>query len=126
MAKFDLYGFDKFERTMIRLLEEKYPEEAEKELKQIATGLVADIKLNTPVETGTLKRSWKVGKVKDGTVEVGTNVEYAPYVEYGYKHESGGFVLGQHMVEKSVKQLEERLPDELERWLQQMLKELKL
>lgn len=126
MAKFDLYGFYKFEKALIRILEKEYPEEMEKQLKRVATGLVADIQLNTPVDTGTLKRSWKVGKVKNGTVEVGTNVEYAPMVEYGYEHESGGFVPGQHMVEKSVKQLEDRLPKELEQWLQQLLKELKL
>ena len=36
-----------------------------------------------PVQTGELRNSIKVQKVAPLTVSVGTNKEYAPYVEYG-------------------------------------------
>ena len=42
----------------------------------------ATAKLNCPVETGTLRRSI-THEVNDDTVYIGTNLEYAPYVEYG-------------------------------------------
>ncbi len=39
--------------------------------------------LSCPVDTGELRRSIKVQKPAPLTVTVGTNLEYAPYVEYG-------------------------------------------
>lgn len=41
-----------------------------------------DAKKNCPVDTGTLRRSI-TSEIHDKYGEVGTNVEYAPYVEYG-------------------------------------------
>ena len=38
-----------------------------------------------PVDTGRLRASITVKRTPDG-VTVGTNVEYAPYVEYGTRH----------------------------------------
>lgn len=37
---------------------------------------------NTPVISGQLKNSWE-HEVDENTARVGSNVEYAPYVEYG-------------------------------------------
>lgn len=36
-----------------------------------------------PVDTGELRNSIRVEKIAPQTVAVGTNLEYAPYVEYG-------------------------------------------
>lgn len=36
------------------------------------------------------------------TVFIGTNVEYAPYVELGHKLSSGGFVPGIHFLERGI------------------------
>lgn len=36
------------------------------------------------------------------TVFIGTNVEYAPYVELGHKLPSGGFVPGIHFLERGI------------------------
>lgn len=41
-----------------------------------------DAKKNCPVDTGTLRRSI-TSDIHDNYGEVGTNVEYAPYVEFG-------------------------------------------
>ena len=48
-------------------------------------GLIAEgyAKMNCPVDTGRLRNSISHGKEGDDTMVVGTNVEYAPYVELG-------------------------------------------
>lgn len=48
-------------------------------------GLLAEgyAKINCPVDTGRLRNSISHGKEDDSTMVVGTNVEYAPYVELG-------------------------------------------
>lgn len=40
-------------------------------------------KLNSPVDTGALRRSLTHEVTSKLSVEVGTNLEYAPYVEFG-------------------------------------------
>lgn len=124
-SSFELSGFDEFEKKLQQIVR-NMPEEKEKELKRLAFMLQGDIMLNTPVKSSTLKRSWTVGEVEDDSIEVGTNVEYAPHVEYGFQHDKGGFVKGKHMVEISLKQLEHRLPQELNRWMNEMLGDTKL
>lgn len=49
-------------------------------------GIVAEgyAKLNCPVDTGRLRNSITHERDdEEGQVQIGTNVEYAPYVEYG-------------------------------------------
>jgi phage gpG-like protein len=49
-----------------------------------------DAKRNCPVDTGRLRQSI-THRIEGSTGIVGTNVEYAPYVEYGTgKHALGG------------------------------------
>lgn len=52
-----------------------------------AIGLVAEgyAKEETPVDTGRLRNSI-AHAVKDNAAYIGTNVEYAPYVEFGSVH----------------------------------------
>ena len=63
-----------------------------KELEESVKSLIAetaykiesDAKKLTPVDTGNLRRSIKTDIKEDGlTAEIGTNVEYAIYVEFG-------------------------------------------
>ncbi|MFC4426206.1 HK97-gp10 family putative phage morphogenesis protein [Deinococcus navajonensis] len=42
--------------------------------------------LAAPVDTGRLRQSIGVQKVSDGHYRVGTNVVYAPFVEFGTRH----------------------------------------
>lgn len=90
------------------------------------------VKMNVPVDTGLLRNSithaiagkhaaattYKADTPKKGqpasgsysgsapyeknTVFIGTNVEYAPYVELGHKLPSGGFVPGIHFLERGI------------------------
>jgi len=51
----------------------------------LETGLIVegDAKLLSPVDTGRLAGSITTTEQKPGVVYVGTNVEYAPYMEFG-------------------------------------------
>lgn len=44
------------------------------------------------VDTGRLRGSIDHIQVDDDTEAIGTNVEYAPYIEFGHHTPSGGFV----------------------------------
>lgn len=41
---------------------------------------------NCPVDTGRLRQSIGVERRDEDTYRVGTNVEYAPFVEFGMRH----------------------------------------
>lgn len=51
----------------------------------------------TPFDTGELRKS----SSKSGD-EVGYIAEYAPHVEYGHRTRDGGFVYGQHYLQRNV------------------------
>lgn len=58
-------------------------------LKSIGQTAEGHAKDECPVDTGNLRNSI-ANEHDDSTVYVGTNVEYAPYVEYGdYNHTTG-------------------------------------
>lgn len=61
-----------------------------------AVGIQAEghAKIKCPVDTGRLKGSisHQVGSGFDSSVYIGTDVEYAPSVEYGHKQEVGRYV----------------------------------
>lgn len=44
------------------------------------------------VDTGRLRGSIDHAQVDDDTEAIGTNVEYAPYIEFGHRTPYGGFV----------------------------------
>lgn len=55
-------------------------------IKKVCLFVEAEAKLRTPVDTGTLRRNITHGTKsdeKESIGRVGTNVEYAPYVEKG-------------------------------------------
>ena len=69
--------------------ENKIPELLTALASEIETGLEAIglqaegyAQLNCPVDTGNLRNSITHGLVDNRTVAIGTNVEYAPYVEF--------------------------------------------
>jgi HK97 gp10 family phage protein len=62
----------------------KFRRVQERFLPQAGLIVEGQAKLNAPVDSGNLRSSITT-EVKDEEVIVGTNVEYAPYVEYGTK-----------------------------------------
>ena len=83
-------------------------------------GLVAEgyAKMNCPVDTGRLRNSISHGSEGDDTMVVGTNVEYAPYVELGHTTNSGKFVSPQPYlapaIEEHMDEYKEIMQDELQ------------
>ena len=64
---------------------EKAIKAAEKELQLTALEIERDAKLNAPVDTGMLRAS--ITSTGSGSeYEIGTNIEYAPFVEFGTKY----------------------------------------
>lgn len=61
-----------------------------------AVGIQAEghAKIKCPVDTGRLRGSisHQVGSGFDSSVYIGTNVKYAPSIEYGHKQEVGRYV----------------------------------
>lgn len=81
---------------------------------------------------GTLRRGWTGGKdsdpysfimansevVKKGrtyTIILSNNIFYGPFVEYGHKTVNGGFVDGQFMMTISMDEMQDELPELLEK-----------
>lgn len=65
---------------------EKMKQRRERTIQQIAVFVEAEAKLRTPVKTGHLRRSISHETQSDENTSkayIGTNVEYAPYVEFG-------------------------------------------
>lgn len=89
-----------------------------------------DVRANTPVDSGDLRRSWIfAGVEKSGFIfemDLSNNMEYADYVEYGHRQEPGRFVpaigkrlkanyvSGYYMLRDGTNRLEESLPKSLE------------
>lgn len=121
-----VYGFDEFQKKMIKLAEKEAPQSIDEEVTRLLMMGLADVKLLTPVKSGAAKRSWTVSKVENGKGELGSNLEYVPHIEKGYKDRAGNKVKGKHMLEQTVEQIERRLPDELQRFFDKLAGDLKL
>ena len=108
----NIQGLNNFIRTLNNA-SNNFDEEATKSLNKISQKLVAKVKLKTPVNSGVLRRSWRVKKDGELARIVYNNVEYGPYVEYGHRTRGGkSFVDGQYMLTKSVKEIEDTLTSE--------------
>jgi hypothetical protein len=70
---------------------------------RIANKYVALVKQATPVVTGRL-RSSIYSNITPERASVGTNVQYAAYVEYGHKQQPGRYVaaIGKRLVQREV------------------------
>ena len=108
----EIQGLDEFTKTLDNA-SNNFEKEANKKLDIIASKLIAKVKLKTPVDSGTLRRSWQPKKVSNLERLVFNNVKYAQYVEYGHRTRGGkSFIDGVYMLEKSVKEIESELDKE--------------
>lgn len=55
----------------------------DEELEKMALEIEAEAKKRCPVRTGRLRASIHTGRISEKVYYVGTNVEYAPFVEFG-------------------------------------------
>ena len=118
----DIDGLDEFLRDMGRLAN-GLDNAINEVLLETADEVIADTKLNTPVKTGALKRSWTHGNVEHNgnkyTVEVGSHLLYAPFIEQGHRTRGNTFVQGRFMlkdsVDKNKNKLQQKINDKLSR-----------
>lgn len=114
-------GLDVFLRDMGRLAN-GLDNAINEVLLETADEVVADTKLNTPVKSGALKRSWTHGNVEHNgnkyLIEVGSSVIYAPFVEEGHRQGST-FVQGRFMlkdsIDKNKDKLQQKISEKLDR-----------
>lgn len=94
-----------------------------RDMAQEALSLIID---NTPVRTGELKASWTVGDIiitdDDVEIEVYTDLDYAPYVEYGHRTRNGGFVQGQFIMTLAVDEVLEMSTDIMYKNMKKMMR----
>lgn len=126
-------GFDTRElRDLLRRLGKAEQEGIDDFVKECLLELVyrldAKTKARTPVDKGLLRRNWRVGdfrKIANGwQVEYFNNTEYAPYVEFGHRKKGGGFTPGRFMLKISEQELQQEMPQILERKLEQYMRRL--
>lgn len=84
--------------------------------KRIGVQAIRTLKTNTPVDTGTLRKTWTAEgpSVSGGgwVVKVSNPTEYASYVENGHRtrnHKS--WVPGQFFMKNSLNAIDSQLPD---------------
>lgn len=119
---FKIEGLDDFENALLDIVNIKLPSELERFLLEMAYRVERKTKKKTPLDTGTLRRSWKVSKVKRKGkqlfIEVYNNVEYAPSIEYGHMTRNNSkFIPGRKMLTLSVKAVEKEMPKHLKKML---------
>ena len=108
----EIQGLDEFTKTLNNA-SNNFEKEANKKLDTIASKLIAKVKLKTPVDSGVLRRSWRVKSEGQLAKIVYNNVKYAPHVEYGHRTRGGkSFVDGRYMLTKSVKEIEDTMTSE--------------
>lgn len=87
-------------------------------LYELAFRLDAKVKPRTPVDTGLLRSSWRIGefrKIASGyQIEYFNNTEYAAPVEFGHRNKGGGFTPGYYMLTISERELQQEMESILE------------
>ena len=119
----EIQGLNNFIRTLNNS-SNNFDEEAKKSLNKISQKLIAKVKLKTPVDSGVLRRSWRVKSEGDLAKIIYNNVKYGPMVEYGHRTRGGkSFVDGQYMLTKSVKEIEDTMTSEFSMMIENLFNE---
>lgn len=125
----DIKGLDDSLKKL-KDLPQIFDEELSKAMNDEGLDWRDDVRANTPVDSGDLRRSWIfAGVEKSGFIfemDLSNNLEYVDYVEYGHRQEPGRFVpaigkrlkanyvSGYYMLRDGTNRLEESLPKSLE------------
>ncbi len=130
-GKFDFSEFERLANTFKKAVDERVIERFIQDfLLEMAYRAERKIKKRTPVDTGELRRNWKVGRVERRgdtyQVEIYNNTHYAQFVEYG--HRTGAdltkWVEGRFMMTISMQEIERELPRYLEKRMTKLLNDL--
>lgn len=134
MAKwgtFDFGEFEKLAKSFKKAVDERVIERFIQDfLLEMAMRSLRRIKKRTPVDSGELRRNWKVDRVvKQGNsyvVEIYNNTDYASFVEFG--HRTGAdltqWVEGRFMMTISMQEIERELPRYLDKRITGLLNDI--
>ena len=109
------------------------PDRVEEQLVKMGRRLRKKTRERTPERTGRLRKGYRLSEPKrlpDGyKLELHNKEPYFHVVERGHRKvdpdgREWGFVPGQHMLEQSVTEMDEAAPEELQKWLNKLYKEL--
>lgn len=110
-------AIQQFRRELLAMLEDISGIDERCLNKAVNIGL-ADVKRNTPVDTGYMRRSWSATptlKTREGVTKQLINVmDYASYVNYGHRivtrsGQTVGFARGKFMLEKAINKVDKAL-----------------
>lgn len=137
MGGIEIHGLDEF-KDAIEKVKKKYPDRAEAELHKLGNMLKKKAIQKTPESKlehkYKLKKSYHLSQTKQAGstlyVEFWNSSPHFHLIERGHRiidkaGKEHGFQPGAHMVEKSTQELEEEMPEEIEKWLDEVFKELK-
>jgi len=134
MAKWGKFDFTEFEELAKAFQQAQKTRVIERFIRdfllEMAFRAERKIKKRTPVDTGLLRRSWRVGDVqRQGNayvVEIINNTEYASFVEYGHRagKDLTRWVEGRFMATISMQEIERELPKYLERRMGELLDDI--
>lgn len=134
MAKWGSFEFGEVERmakTFQKALDERVIERWIRELLlEMAFRAERKIKRRTPVDTGELRRNWRVGNVvrkgKAFEIDISNNTDYASFVEFGHRYgiDLTKWKEGRFMMTISMKLVEKELPKFIERKQVELLEQL--
>lgn len=118
-----LKGFDEFEKVLDEL-KEKSSNELEIFMKQQGELFKADVKENTPVDTGALKNLWQRKNVGKYRQLIFNATSYSKHVEYGHRIGKGRkrFVKGRFMLRKAIDKRQIEFYRDFEKFVGKLMK----
>lgn len=98
-------------------------------LEEIVAREIRMVKKGTPVDTGTLRKAWRITDIKkigsSFEVSVYNNMDYADYVEFGHRtRDHKNWVPGKFMLTVSERQIEKVMEEIVNRHLEEAFSKL--
>lgn len=134
MAKWGKFEFGELERlskTFKKALDERVIERFIQDfILEMAMRSLRRIKKRTPVDSGELRRNWRVGRVerrgKAYIVEIYNNTDYASFVEFGHRYgvDLTKWKEGVFMMTIPMQEIEKEIPKYLEKRMAELLDNL--
>lgn len=133
MSDFKIEGLEEFQEKL-KTIERKAPDRILDKLDEEGKKLRKEVRDNTPKKTGKLRKGYKLTQVEkvQGGYQKGLYNNHPTFhlVEKGHRKvsKSGkelGWTEGLFMLERTVKEQEEPIIEELQEWLDELFNELK-
>lgn len=98
-------------------------------LEEIVAREMRMVKKGTPVDTGTLRKVWRITDIKKAgssfEVSVYNNMDYADYVEFGHRtRDHKNWVPGKFMLTVSERQIEKVMEEIVDRHIEEAFSKL--